>query len=310
MVATMSKSTINWERLAEEWESERDMLSEANNRRERIQSLLRQLLEHRFAAVAGVILSLLLILAIFAPYIAPYDPTKIHYNQILVGPSMAHPMGTDSLGRDILSRVIYGTRIMFIIATVSVVGAFLFGSFVGAVAGYFGGRIDTVVQYGIDLTWSFPSLIVGLALASILAPSLQTILLALMVVYWGVFARLVRGETLSLREKSYVQSAQAIGLGPFKIIRRHIMPNAIVPAFVLATLQMGNAIAVAASLSYLGLGIQPPQASWGVMLSNGQAYLDSAWWVSTFPGLAIVITILAFNFLGEGLRTISDPKLG
>jgi len=305
----MPKNSIDWESLEKEWEEELEQLEAAQNRSERLKMMFVRLTKHRLAALAGVILVILLGIAVFAPYLAPYDPTTQQYDTLLAPPSSKHLMGTDTLGRDIFSRVLYGTRIMFIIAFVSMGAAFTVGSILGALAGYFGGRIDTLVQFGVDITWSFPSLIVGLALAAIVDPGLMPVLVALMIVYWGIFARLVRGETLSLREASYVKSARSIGLGPLRIISRHILPNAIVPAFVVVTLQMGNAIAVAASLAYLGLGVQPPTASWGIMLSDGQQYLGTAWWISMFPGLAIVVVILAFNFLGEGLRTISDPKL-
>lgn len=305
----MPENAIDWESLPEEWEEELEQLEAAQNRSQRLKVMFFRLIKHRLAALAGLILLVLLVIAVFAPYIAPYDPTTQRYDTLLAPPSGKHLMGTDALGRDIFSRVLYGTRIMFIIALASMGVAFTIGSILGALAGYFGGWIDTVVQFGIDITWSFPSLIVGLALAAIVDPGLTPVLVALMIVYWGIFARLVRGETLSLREASYVKSARSIGLGPLRIISRHILPNAIVPAFVVVTLQMGNAIAVAASLAYLGLGVQPPTSSWGIMLSDGQQYLDSAWWISTFPGLAIVLAILAFNFLGEGLRTITDPKL-
>lgn len=218
-------------------------------------------------------------------------------------------MGTDSLGRDILSRVIFGTRIALMIAIASMGIAFVVGSLLGALAGYYGGWIDAIVRTAIDTTWAFPAIIMGLALASILEPDLTTVLVAIGLVFWGVFARLVRGEVLSLRELDFIKASEAIGLSDTKIIFKHLIPNAIIPAFVVVTLQMGNAIAVAASLSFLGLGVQPPTPSWGIMLSTGRQFITSAWWISVFPGLAIVIVIMSFNFLGEGLRDTIDPKL-
>lgn len=304
-----TSTEIDWDGLLEEWDDEVERISSAESRFERVWFFIKDLSNHRLSIVGGVLLLGVVVVAIFAPQIAPYSPTAISATAVRAAPSVAHPMGTDSLGRDILSRVIFGTRIALMIAVTSMGIAFLIGSLLGALAGYYGGWVDAVIRTAIDTTWAFPAIIMGLALASILEPDLTTVLVAIGLVFWGVFARLVRGEVLSLRELDFIKASEAIGLSDTKIIFKHLIPNAIIPAFVVVTLQMGNAIAVAASLSFLGLGVQPPTPSWGIMLSTGRQFITSAWWISVFPGLAIVIVIMSFNFLGEGLRDTIDPKL-
>ena len=300
---------IDWDGLLEEWNEEVAEISSAESRFERVWFFIKDLSSHRLSIVGGVLLLGVAVVAIFAPQIAPYSPTAVQPTAVRAAPSVAHPMGTDSLGRDILSRVIFGTRIALQIAVTSMGIAFVVGSLLGALAGYYGGWVDAAVRTAIDTTWAFPAIIMGLALASILEPDLTTVLVAIGLVFWGVFARLVRGEVLSLRELDFIKASEAIGLSDTKIIFKHLIPNAIIPAFVVVTLQMGNAIAVAASLSFLGLGVQPPTPSWGIMLSTGRQYITSAWWITVFPGLAIVLVIMSFNFLGEGLRDTIDPKL-
>lgn len=300
---------IDWEALEEQWDDQLEADEDTGliNRRQR--RLLRRVLRHKLGALGGFVLVVLVIVAVFAPVIAPYSVDGQDLLHAREAPSSAHVLGTDGLGRDIFSRIIFGTRETFLIAITAVGFAFSVGTVLGSLAGYYGGRVDSIVQTGIDLTWSFPSILVGLALAAFLSPNLGTVLVAIGIVFWGLFARLIRGEVLSLREEEYIKAAKAVGMNHRRILFRHILPNAIVPAFVVATLQMGNAIAVEASLSFLGLGAQPPTPSWGLMLSSGREYLRSAWWIATFPGIAIVIVILAFNLLGDGLRDALDPKL-
>jgi peptide/nickel transport system permease protein len=300
---------IDWEALEEELADELEEFDTQNTRIERARTTTRRIAKHKPAILGAIVLAGIALLAILAPVIAPYDPTAQDLLNTHAPPSADHPLGTDSLGRDILSRVIFGTRVMFQIALASIGFAFVVGSFFGVLAGYFGGRVDSVIQTAIDLTWSFPAILIGLALAAILQPNLWTVLLALGLFYWALFARLVRGEVFSLREEEYIKAADALGMGHARIIFRHVLPNAIVPAFIVATLQMGNAIAVEAALSFLGLGAQPPTPSWGLMLANGRQSLDTAWWIATFPGCAIVVTIFALNSLGDGIRDALDPKL-
>lgn len=308
-MSEQTSTEIEWDDLLEEWREEVNQIGSAESRIERTWYFIKDLSSHRLSIAGGTLLFVVILTAIFAPQLAPYSPTAIHPGAIRAAPSIAHPMGTDSLGRDLLSRVIFGSRIALMIAITSMGIAFVVGSILGALAGYYGGKVDAVVRAAIDTTWAFPAIIMGLALASVLEPDLTTVLIAIGLVFWGVFARLVRGEVLSLRELEFIKASEAIGLSDSKIIFKHLLPNAIIPAFVVATLQMGNAIAVAASLSFLGLGVQPPTPSWGIMLSTGRQYITSAWWISVFPGLAIVLVIMSFNFLGEGLRDTIDPKL-
>jgi peptide/nickel transport system permease protein len=300
---------IDWEALEEEWSDEVDEIGSASSGLQRAKFFLVDLSTHRLSIVGATLLLLTVVIAVVAPLLAPYSPSEVDPAAVRAAPSPAHLFGTDSLGRDVFSRVIFGTRIALQIAVTSMGIAFVFGTLVGALGGYYGDNVDAIVRTAIDTTWAFPAIIMGLALASILEPNLTTVLIAIALVFWGVFARLVRGEVLSLRELDFIKAAEAIGLSDRRIIFRHLIPNAIIPAFVVVTLQMGNAIAVAASLSYLGLGVQPPTPSWGIMLSSGQQYITSAWWISVFPGLAIVLVIMSFNFLGEGLRDTIDPKL-
>lgn len=307
--STQSSVDIDWDHLEEKWDSELDDIDSRSARIDRYIRVLKRLARHRLALFGAILILLLVLVAILAPILAPYSPAEQDLLSNLESPSVSHPFGTDSYGRDVLSRVIFGTRISIQIAVTAVGVALGIGIILGSVAGYYGGRVDTVVQTAVDLTWSFPAILVGLALAVILGPTLMTILVAIGLVYWGQYARLIRGEVLSLREEEFIKAAQAVGMKDRRIIFRHILPNAIVPAFVVATLQMGGAIGIEASLSFLGLGAQPPTPSWGAMLSEGREYMRGAWWIATFPGLAIVTVILGFNLLGDGLRDALDPKL-
>jgi len=300
---------IDWTALEEQWSDEIDASKSRASQLDRLKTILRRLYRHKLAVLGTIIISSTIFVALFAPLIAPYGPDNQNLINSLAAPSMEHLLGTDSFGRDILSRLIFGARVSIQIAVTAVGVALGVGILLGAVAGYYGGWVDTVVQTAVDVTWSFPAILVGLALGAMLEPSLTNIMVAVGLVYWGQYARLVRGEILSLREQDFIKAAHAIGASDSRIILRHLLPNAVMPAFVLATLMMGNAIAIEASLSFLGLGAQPPTPSWGVMLSAGRDYMRTAWWISTFPGLAIVLFILGFNLFGEGLRDALDPKL-
>lgn len=300
---------IDWTALEERWADEIDSTKSRASQIDRVKTIIKRLYQHKLAVIGGIIITSTIFVAILAPIIAPYSPDNQSLVNTLAAPSMKHVLGTDAFGRDILSRIIFGARVSIQIAVTAVGVALGVGILLGAVAGYYGGWVDTIVQTAVDVTWSFPAILVGLALAAMLEPSLTNIMVAVGLVYWGQYARLVRGEILSLREQDFIKAAHAIGASDRRIIIRHLLPNAVMPAFVLATLMMGNAIAIEASLSFLGLGAQPPTPSWGVMLSAGRDYMRSAWWISTFPGLAIVLFILGFNLFGEGLRDALDPKL-
>ncbi len=247
-------------------------------------------------------------LAVFADFIAPYDPTAPNYAASLEGPSLAHPMGTDLTGRDILSRVIHGARISLLVGVVAVSMAVAAGVTIGSIAGYRGGYVDEVLMRGVDVMISFPSLILALAIVGAVGASLQNIIIVIAIVYTPQYARLIRGDVLSVKEEEFVEAARGTGLSELKVLRKHVIPNAFTPVFVQATFHVATAIIFEASLSFLGLGVQPPTPTWGVLIADGRQYLPEGWWISTFPGLAIMFTVLAFNIFGDGLRDEIDPQ--
>ncbi len=258
----------------------------------------------------GVVVGLALV-AILAPLVAPYDPiaqgdlTTTAY----LPPSWEHWLGTDQFGRDILSRIIYGARISLSIGFLAVAIAVVLGSLLGAIAGYVGGLADSTIMRFTDMVMAFPRLVLLILIIALFEPSLTLIILVLGLTQWPGTARLVRGEVLSLREQEYVEAARALGFGRARIILRHLLPNVMAPVIVAATLGIGNTIVLEAGLSFLGFGIQPPTPSWGTLVADGRQNLIGAWWVATFPGLAIVLTVLAFNLVGDGLRDALDPRM-
>ncbi|HUG40240.1 MAG TPA: oligopeptide ABC transporter permease [Longimicrobiales bacterium] len=263
------------------------------------------------AALAGLALVVVLYLVAFlAPLLAPFDPiaqgdlTTTGY----LSPDARHWLGTDQFGRDILSRIIYGARISLAIGFIAVAIAILLGTFLGAVAGYLGGKIDAVIMRFTDMVMAFPRLVLLILVIALFDPSLTLIILVLGLTQWPGTARLVRGEVLSLREQEYIQAARALGFGRWRIIFRHLIPNVLAPVIVAATLGIGNTIVLEAGLSFLGMGVQPPTPSWGTLVADGRQNLIGAWWIATFPGLAIVVTVLAFNLVGDGLRDALDPR--
>jgi peptide/nickel transport system permease protein len=258
----------------------------------------------------GMILILALIVAgIFAPYLAPYDPAEIAPDRRLSAPSVPNPLGTDEVGRDILSRVIWGSRISLQVGLTIVFFAAVIGLIVGLVSGYFGGILDQVLMRLTEMFMSFPTLILAIAMTAALGPSLFNAVLAMVIVWWPIYARLTRSEVLAIKEKEYIRAIRALGAGPFKILGFHVLPNAIDVIIVRASIDFGNAVMFCAALSFVGLGAQPPMPEWGAMVTTGRDYLRDAWWLVTFPGLAIFVTVMAFNLVGDGLRDFFDPKL-
>lgn len=253
--------------------------------------------------VIGIVL-----VGIFAPVIAPYDPAHQIPESSLQGPSIEHPLGADLFGRDILSRLIFGVRISLLVGVVAVGMAIAIGVPVGATAGFLGGWIDEAVMRLVDILMSFPVLVLALAIVGAIGASLFNIVVVIAISYSPSYARLIRGSVLSIKEEDYVKAAEGTGLGRFSILAKHIMPNALTPIIVQATYHVATAIIFEASLSFLGLGVQPPTATWGVMISDGRGFLPEAWWISTFPGLAIMVTVISFNILGDGLRDEFDPR--
>lgn len=262
------------------------------------------------AAVLGLIIVLVLIAsAIFAPFIAPYDPEKGKLSDRLQPPSAEHWLGTDSQGRDILSRIIYGSRISIQVGVITVGISLVIGTFLGAVSGYFGGILDLLVMRFIDIMMAFPYILLAIAITAVLGPSLINAMIAIGIVGIPIYARVVRGAVLSVKENEYIDAARAVGCTNGQIIWRHVLPNCIAPIIVQATLGIGTAILDAAGLSFLGLGAKPPKPEWGLMLNQGKDALQTAPWTVMFPGLAILLVVLGFNLLGDGLRDALDPKL-
>lgn len=260
--------------------------------------------------VAGLILiATLILVALAAPLIAPADPLKQVLSLRLKPPSAAHWLGTDQLGRDVLSRMIYGARISLLIGTIVVGLAASVGTFVGLVAGYAGGWLDEGLMRLTDVFFAFPALILAMAISGALGPSLTNAMIAIAVVSWPIYARLVRAQVLSLREREFVEAARGLGASAAHIIWQHILPNTLAPLLVQASFDMGGAILSAAGLSFIGFGAQPPTAEWGVMISEGRNYIVTQPWLSLFPGLAILLTVAAFNLIGDGLRDALDPRL-
>jgi len=248
------------------------------------------------------IVGFFIIIAIFAPMIAPYNPGQIDIENILTAPSGSHIFGTDSLGRDLFSRMVYGARISLMVGFIAVGIAGLIGIALGAIAGYYGKWVDAVIMRFIDIMLCFPTFFLILAVIALLEPSIINIMVIIGATSWMGMARLIRAEILSLKEKDFIYAEKAIGAGDLRIIARHLIPNAMAPVLVSITLGIAGAILVESSLSFLGIGVQPPTPSWGNILSEGKAVMGAGWWMMLFPGLAIFITVLGYNLLGEGIR--------
>lgn len=271
----------------------------------------RHLRRDPLALAGAAVMVALYLIAVLAPFLAPYDP--IAQGDIVatgfLSPSWEHWFGTDRFGRDVLTRMVYGARISLTIGFIAVAISILLGTLIGAVAGYFGGMIDGLLMRFTDMVLAFPRLILLIMIVALFGASIPLIIIVLGLTQWPSSARLVRGEVLSLREREFIQAARALGFGSSRIVLRHLIPNVLAPVIVAATLGIGNTIVLEAGLSFLGLGVQPPTPSWGNMVADGGQNLISAWWVATFPGLAIVVSVLAFNLLGDGLRDALDPRM-
>lgn len=261
------------------------------------------------AVLGFVIIGGLIALAIFAPLLAPYSPTKMRLSERLSPPSSTHIFGTDDVGRDILSRVIYGSRISLRICTVVVGLTIGIGTILGVVAGYLGGWVDELIMRISDVFLAFPALILAMAIAAALGPSLHNVILAMVVIWWPRYARVARGQVLVLREIDYMVAAKAMGTSASRTFIHHILPNCISPILIQATLDLGEVLLTAATLSFIGFGAQPPTPEWGAMISLGRNYLRDNWWYATFPGLAILVAVMGFNLLGDAARDVLDPRL-
>lgn len=270
---------------------------------------VQSILKDRLAMTGFLLIVALSIVAIFAPYLAPFDPLKTNLPDRLSHPSIEHLMGTDNLGRDCLSRIIYGTRISLTAAVVVTLISLTIGIVIGTVSGYKGGIVDEVLMRIVDVMLAFPSLIITIAVAGILGPTLDNLMLAMVVTGWVSYSRLIRSSVLLAKEQDYIISSKAICCSDRRIIFSHILPNVIAPIVVLATMEMGNVILSICGLSFLGLGSQPPTPEWGSMLEAGRPFMESVPTLMIFPGMMIMITVMAFNFLGDGLRDALDPRI-
>jgi peptide/nickel transport system permease protein len=272
--------------------------------------MFKKALSNPLALAGFIIIVLIFVLAMLAPFIAPYDPNEINVKAILLGPSMQHWMGTDGLGRDVLSRMLHGGRISLLVGLVAVGISTLIGILLGAIAGFYRGWVDVVIMRLVDVMLSIPSFFLILAVIAFLTPSIINIMIVIGLTSWMGVTRLVRAEFLSLCEREYVMASRTLGARDYRLIFKHLLPNSLTPIIVSAVLGVAGAVLMESGLSFLGLGVQAPQASWGNILTDGKEYIQFAWWLSLFPGLAILITVLGYNLLGEGLRDALDPRSG
>lgn len=282
-----------------------------NKKRSQTKEIWRRLKKNKMAILGLIILIILLLLAIFADVIADYETVVIKQNlaERLQGPSSKHLLGTDEFGRDILARMIHGARVSIKVGIFAVGISIIIGGFLGAISGFYGGLIDNIIMRIMDIFLAVPSILLAIAIVSALGPSILNLMIAISVSSVPSYARIVRASVLSIRDQEFIEAAKAIGASNTRIILKHIIPNSLAPVIVQGTLGVASAILSIAGLSFIGLGIQPPDPEWGSMLSGGRQYLRYAWWVTTFPGVAIMITILSLNLLGDGLRDALDPRL-
>ena len=258
--------------------------------------------------VALIIISVFLILCIGGEILAPYDPIDVSATDRLLAPSWDHPFGTDEVGRDVMSRVMSGARYSLGIAVLILVIAIPVGTLVGVLAGYWGGLIDELLMRLTDIFLAFPAIILAMAIAAALGPNLRNTVIALTAVYWPWYARLVRGQILQVKEQDYIEAGRALGVSTRRLVMRHILPNSMAPIIIQGTIDVGFAVLATASLSFIGLGAQPPTPEWGTMITNSRTYFRVAWWYFTFPGIALMLTVVGFNLLGDGLRDYFDPR--
>jgi peptide/nickel transport system permease protein len=289
-------------------EADDSALPGARQRSKRRFATLRKLLRQKAPLVGFILCCGVILCAVFAPILAPYDPLKIDPVVILKPPSRAHLLGTDELGRDVLSRIIYGARISILVSAVAVTIALVAGIAIGMMSGYFGGKIESVAMRCMDAFAAFPAILLALAILSVLGPGIRNAMIAIGVVYIPAFSRIMRGSVLSVKQTEYVQAARAAGAGSIYIMRRAIFPNCVSPLIVHASLAFASAIIIEAGLSFLGLGTQPPTPSWGAMLNEGRQYTSQNIWYSMSAGAAIFLAVLGLNLLGDGLRDVLDPR--
>ncbi|HUG17012.1 MAG TPA: ABC transporter permease [Thermomicrobiales bacterium] len=267
-----------------------------------------RVVRNRNLIIGAAMVGTIALVALFAPILSAHDPIAHDYTRTLQSPSLSHPFGTDNFGRDVFTRVIYGGRIDLRVGIISVIPPFVIGIVLGSLAGYYGGRIDSLIMRGVDLVQAFPFIVLIIAIVAVLGPGLNNMYIAVAIVAWVVYARLIRGQILVEKQKEYVQAARAIGSSDIRILGRHLLPNCIIASIVFSMADIALYIGLAASLSYLGLGAKPPSPEWGAMITDGQNFMVTAWWMSAIPGLAIVVTGIAFSLIGDGLSDVLRPE--
>src|SRR5689334_16525216 len=268
---------------------------------------LSRVLHNRNLMLGLAIMLVLVLVAVFAPVLSPYEPQAQDYSATLLAPNLQHLFGTDNFGRDIFTRVIYGAQIDLRVGVIAVIAPFVIGLLLGCAAGYFGGWIDTVVMRCVDIVQAFPFIVIVVAIVAVLGPGLNNMFIAVALTAWIVYARLIRGEILAVKHKEYVDAARLVGMTDLRIIRRYVLPNVITSSIVYAMADIALYIGLAAAVSFLGLGAKPPEPEWGAMITEGQAYITTAWWMSVFPGLAMVITGIGLSLIGDGLADVLRP---
>jgi peptide/nickel transport system permease protein len=294
--------------IENEWIEQQALEVREEKARKPFADFVAKLFKHKGAVFGAVIILLFVCTAVFAPWLAPYEYDKPDISAVLQPPSAEHLFGTDEFGRDIFSRIVYGARISLRVAFVAVGISLVIGTVLGALAGYYGGVVDYIITSITDIAWSFPTTLLAIAFIAALGTGVENVIIAIALASWVGYCRVVRGQFLSLREREFVQAARILGMSDARIIFRHMLPNALAPVIVMATLELPKAIVIEASLSFLGLGAQPPEPSWGVILDSGKGLLDQAPWISFFPGLMIMLVVLGFNLFGDALRDVLDPN--
>jgi peptide/nickel transport system permease protein len=274
----------------------------------RTREIVRTVLANRLAVFGLVVLGLLVVAALLGAVVAPYDPNAVSVTDRLQPPSVAHPFGTDELGRDVFSRVLVAARVSLYVGFIAVGIALVAGVLLGLIAGFYGGLVDDAIMRFTDMLFAFPAILLAIAILAVLGPGIANAMIAIGIVYTPIFARVTRGSVLSVREEVYVRAARSLGAGDLRLLRLHILPNVLAPIIVQTSISLAFAILAEAALSFLGLGVQPPAPSWGRMLAEGRGFVQQAWWMGVFPGLAIFVTVLSFNFVGDALRDALDPR--
>ncbi|MFO7295216.1 MAG: ABC transporter permease [Caldicoprobacter sp.] len=294
--------------IQKEWIEQQALEAKEGKERRHLIDFFAKLFKHKGAVFGAVIIVLFVCTAAFAPWLAPYEYDKPDISAVLQPPSAEHLFGTDEFGRDIFSRIVYGARISLRVAFVAVGISLVIGTVLGALAGYYGGVVDYIITSITDVAWAFPTTLLAIAFIATLGTGVENVIIAIALASWAGYCRVVRGQFLSLREREFVQAARILGMSDARIIFGHVLPNALGPVIVMATLELPKAIVIEASLSFLGLGAQPPEPSWGVILDSGKGLLDQAPWISFFPGLMIMLVVLGFNLFGDALRDVLDPN--